>query len=703
MEKGSRSKAARSKVSSRRGGPSTFHGTEYQLRVILLELLQRLPDHLVADNEVLTLEPRIVSGKEQFGFDFAVPNSRLQVEVKLAPTRADVMDWLEQVRRVSGNAGRSFRLVHARGGQAIGDLEEIVRLAREAYSENTFAELISIAATQKQRDLAAILTKDLVGTSDAWTCALQIDVQHQPEDCVERDAVFLAKHLFPGNHDLAIDRLLAQLRRACIERASVTLLALTDDLKRHNIRLRLPPLTRIKDLDVAEVEALALLSKLPDPLPESALLRASQSNPSIFTRLEPFIERRDGLVKALPIGREFAIETIGHKFSTALRELVSMTATKSQNLAFQVRNLLSLCEICIDAEPELVASAFPAFDKLVKTTGDFHIVLRLARLSVTAANKLHGRARGVNREVLLHKARTLVCGFAWVYQRVDKIARAREHAEESHQIGMDINSSTNTAFSKKCLGRLYRLEAESAGLAGKRKELLLSSETYLLQAAELFEKHPDFGPASEDFGECHSLLARTMLVSGRIVRAREALNHAYRVLEKFEGSKSWADSLLLDGEIHFHGGDPAPLAQRAESVIRAVQTSEASETIARAWRVKSRALAHMNNPTEAEAALQHAIAEYERLRDSANVARARWELHELRNRRGQDSIPRALQTQLERETNVAVRVASLDVYTERLSSEIGVIARRGSLTARKAEEILEAGRLRARVSEVDWE
>jgi hypothetical protein len=111
----------------------------------------------------------------------------------------------------------------------------------------------------------------------------------------------------------------------------------------------------------------------------------------------------------------------------------------------------------------------------------------------------------------------------------------------------------------------------------------------------------------------------------------------------------------------------------------------------------------MNRPTEAEEALGHAVREYDRLRDFANVSRSRWELHEIRHKRGQESFPEALQTQLERETNVAVRVESLEIYTERLSNQTGVIARRGSLTERKAEEIVEAGRLRARASEVDWE
>ena len=158
--------------------------------------------------------------------------------------------------------------------------------------------------------------------------------------------------------------------------------------------------------------------------------------------------------------------------------------------------------------------------------------------------------------MLRDKAQTLICGLSWVYQRVDKLHRAREYGEESLSLGDDLGWQRNTAYCHKCLGRLARMEAEKTTDPNGRKRLLDESIALLKSAIPLFEQLTDenMGPNCEDVGESWSLQGRTHMVAGDRKLARDAVREAYRILDKFHGSKAWAESVILDGELSLAAG-----------------------------------------------------------------------------------------------------------------------------------------------------
>src|SRR5436853_3342720 len=94
-------------------------------------------------------------------------------------------------------------------------------------------------------------------------------------------------------------------------------------------------------------------------------------------------------------------------------------------------------------------------DKFLKRLGDKHLVHEVAQLSISAARRAHRTRREVEGE-----AHALICGLSWVLQRIGSLAQARAFAEASLKLGEDIGWQRNSAFCKKCIGRLYRMEAE---------------------------------------------------------------------------------------------------------------------------------------------------------------------------------------------------------------------------------------------------
>jgi hypothetical protein len=119
-------------------------------------------------------------------------------------------------------------------------------------------------------------------------------------------------------------------------------------------------------------------------------------------------------------------------------------------------------------------------------------------------------------------------------------------------LGEDIGWARNTAFAKKCIGRLDRVEAEQDGTSADRKtELLRASAEKLHEAIEMFSNNSEFGPTDRQVGDCHSLLARTYLTAGMPYEAKTALREAYDILPATP-TKEYFDLLILDGDCEIY-------------------------------------------------------------------------------------------------------------------------------------------------------
>src|SRR5579864_2820016 len=146
--------------------------------------------------------------------------------------------------------------------------------------------------------------------------------------------------------------------------------------------------------------------------------------------------------------------------------------------------------------------------KLSKRHGNKHLVLELADLTITAArDPLRGE------DEARAEAQALICGRSWALQRLGDLDGAKKAATEGLGLGDAIGWVRNTAFCKKCTGRLARLFAERTANVSERARYLEESIALLIQAIDTFKTMPEIGPNHPEVGDCFSLIARTYLVA----------------------------------------------------------------------------------------------------------------------------------------------------------------------------------------------
>ena len=115
----------------------------------------------------------------------------------------------------------------------------------------------------------------------------------------------------------------------------------------------------------------------------------------------------------------------------------------------------------------------------------------VANISLAAARRLPRTEAKTKGEAV-----ALICGRAWVFQRIGRLAEARADGEKSLQLGKSIEWYRNTVFCLKCLGRLFRIEAEQHRQnQAQFRELLGLSIGYLERAIDSFSKATELSDA----------------------------------------------------------------------------------------------------------------------------------------------------------------------------------------------------------------
>ena len=151
-------------------------------------------------------------------------------------------------------------------------------------------------------------------------------------------------------------------------------------------------------------------------------------------------------------------------------------------------------------------------------------------------------------------------------QRVGHLDEALAEANKSLELGEKIRWERNTAFCKKCLGRLYRMMGMRETDANKKTGLFRQSIESLKEAVGIFRKMDKFGPDCPEVGDCYSLSARTFLVAGQLRDARTYLNKAADRLTD-ETDKDYLDYRLLEGDYADATGDADTAEQHYQFVI----------------------------------------------------------------------------------------------------------------------------------------
>jgi tetratricopeptide (TPR) repeat protein len=202
---------------------------------------------------------------------------------------------------------------------------------------------------------------------------------------------------------------------------------------------------------------------------------------------------------------------------------------------------------------------------------------------------------------------------------------ARVEAKKSLKLGEDIGWDRNSAFCVKCIGRLFRLQAEDANNPDERAKFITESILSIQEAIYRFSNLAEYGPIHSEIGDCYSLLGRTYLVAGKMSEADEMIRKAYQLI-KDPDSKDYADLLILDGDFHASGGDHAAADTLYGDAIAhgSDEISDASEIRARGYFQRGTNRLLMGRRELAIRDFQSARSLWEALGEQIAAARAAW-------------------------------------------------------------------------------
>jgi len=254
----------------------------------------------------------------------------------------------------------------------------------------------------------------------------------------------------------------------------------------------------------------------------------------------------------------------------------------------------------VTVAPQRVISFFDTVEKAAKRAGSLRLVFDAASITI-AASRRHSR----DPAAVKAEAKALICGTSWVYQRTGMLQEALADGLHSLELGMQVNWHRNTFYCEKCLGRLHRMQAESATGQERDKHLQMSVQR-LERAIAGFEQLEGFGPGHEEIGDCNSLLGRTYLVMGDRSRARKRADVAAALLIDSHG-KDALDLEILLAELDVMDGVLDSARARLTPIANSnVDTLEQSEIVARALIVLAHVAAAGSDRAAADECLNRA-------------------------------------------------------------------------------------------------
>ena len=356
------------------------------------------------------------------------------------------------------------------------------------------------------------------------------DIEHIP--LVLRSATY-----YVIGQDLSTDNGYIELHRALTDQPLVR-------------RPRLGALRKhLPDLDVTDSRLMGLLGACPKPVPIPIITRAlghtTTETAGLLTRAQLFgvarlegdlVHVSDRSVDGIPS----LADVVGTSALSAILDAIESSG-RSQASREQVMNAVALARaVDIRTAYVEVSRTFRVIQSILKSLGDRLLVLQVARLSTEASKLKKPRAD----ERVKDEAVATICGISWVYQRTGRLPEALAEAQYSLTLGDGIGWDKNTAFCKKCLGRLKRMESDEAVDLSRRTSLLEVSAALLTDAINRFAVLD----LEFEIGDCYSLLARTYLQAKRRHDARLAVQEAAARLVEPE-NKDYLDLQIVKGDL----------------------------------------------------------------------------------------------------------------------------------------------------------
>jgi len=363
----------------------------------------------------------------------------------------------------------------------------------------------------------------------------------------------------------------------------------------------------------------------------------------------------------------------------------------------QLYNAMSIAPDCLRHRPGLALKLFQSTEHVIKNLGDKHRLLEMSDFCIEASKNPSAQDQELKARAM---AQAYMCGHSWVYQRTPgRLNEARIYAQKSLALGEKIGWDRNTAFARKCMGRMDRIEAEECESMAQRERLLAESENNLIAAIELFKMSREFGPTHLQVGDCYSLLGRTQLVAGKIKAASESIRMAYDVLP--EGpSKEYLDLLILTGDFEVKKGDRVEAEKNYKQAIDLAVTDsrEISEISARAYCQRGRNRANRGDKYKdgAEKDFERAVSIWQSLDEYELAADAEWALAKLLRVADENTMQ-----MFSKSNSRLASVIALRNYLDGLG-KVKVYARRAQPTISQVDQMLKEAAKRIAVEHPEW-
>ena len=468
------------------GGPGTGAGLNFQVDFAILQALEEISQTLAGSLEDLrvSMEPRIVTGDGNVTcWDVRLSHPERVTEAKLKPTRGDIFEWIDRVEMgTHQSTDREFELFYGRGaGPVLGAVESLCRIAKEADGNvDRFENLIDL---ERNSAIDAVLGHL---KAEPHVSLLRVRVTPIDQQRLERDIQFRMRYLVgePARKRL-YDFLFAQFHKGIEQRATYHVRDLIKAAEHNQIQFFSPPRVLPQHLAPVVSSAIYILQYCERGLPIEVLaagtnctIREIKDALSKHTDAGVFLDG-EGCWNFRPIRPSLIHGENGLRLiGKALAQLLEfIRANKKNKLGWrQVPNAIALAKVCQSADSGLVSALFWKLDKLLKRTGNKRLVLEVANISLTAARRPPRSEAKTKGEAI-----ALICGRSWVFQRINRLAEARAEGEKSLQLGEAIGWYRNTAFCLKCLGRLFRMEAERHRQNNTKFTKLLDASTSVVR------------------------------------------------------------------------------------------------------------------------------------------------------------------------------------------------------------------------------
>lgn len=669
------------------GGAATGRGVNYQSQYatyVALKLIAKLLRETPTERPVLVIEPRIVSdtdrGLDLTRWDIQVSGKEyLAVEAKAKATKSDIEELLKRCRKsINLRQEQHFEFVY--GECNVGFLDAVKKLihlgSESGDNEERFEQLCKL----ESNDGLCVVT-DLL-EQHAFSVARRLRLvpltEHALQDLITVHLQFLSP---PAQHKHLADALYARFVRAMQNRTPYFIPSLIQELRDSGLEFTDGGSLLPRDIDPALHEAIVVMQHSERAVPLEVLKDLTGNNQLVqqFESLQVAAVNDAGLWSVNPLLPRLDHSEMPELIGNALRHTLAFVKSNKSNILGlgQVPNAVAFVRKCAALNPAVATIAFDPLDKLLKRSGRKRLVLEVAELTISAARSVAPPTEVARKA----EAKALICGQAWVYQRIGDFEKAEQSANDSFRLGNALGWSRNTAFCLKCLGRLRRVRAEQAPHARTRQKFLGQSKIKLLEAINAFSNCPDHGPEHPEVGDCHSLLARTLLLMKRpIESAKHALNAREFITADpgYDTCKDYMDLLILEGELLSDQLDFLPADQKFAEALECLEpeNAEKSEIAARAHMARGENRYKWNRDRAAACReFEHAARIWQTLGEYFYHGAAKWRVIELNN-----EMPRSAKRQLLK-VSEPVRVEAVRLYREILKPKTNTtLSQRADIT-----------------------